>query len=208
MRSLLDQPFVARSLNVVERRVNTDAMRRLSNLRFIQQQHNNTNCWSAPRRKLLSTTTTTTNIPPKKVVSTYKNNRSRQVYPPGAREPPVASSTTAEPFAKKTVAMGPYGIKRIDYSKSIPPKWPRPIAPPPSSKNPLVNYFPHLTIGVGVCFAIFIFFNADQEGMSEYWDAVDRGDVPVGDGGDDDEDFDEDQDEWADPKPTDGSVPK
>ena len=105
------------------------------------------------------------------------------------------------------VVIGPYGIQRIDYTTSpIPPKWPLP-SPPPPRKNFVRRYFGLVLAMVTLGGGLFIVLNADDS-VYDYWKRVEQGDVPVGDGNEDDDDdddedddldnYDEDQDDWDD----------
>jgi hypothetical protein len=98
-------------------------------------------------------------------------------------------------------SMGPYGLRRIDYSVP-PPKWILPPHPPPR-QNPVRRYFPLMVLGSGLVFFAFIIVYRDDDEMAEYWKAVDTGFVPMdGDDDDDDDDgdleFSDDFDEWED----------
>jgi hypothetical protein len=99
-------------------------------------------------------------------------------------------------------SMGPYGLRRVDYS--VPPKkWILPPHPPPR-QNPIRRYFPLMVLGTGLVFFAFIIVYREDDQMAEYWKQVDTGFVPMdGDDDDDDDDdlddeFDSDFDEWED----------
>ena len=101
-------------------------------------------------------------------------------------------------------SIGPYGLRRIDYTV-VPPKWILPPHPPPR-KNPVRRYFPLMVLGSGLVFFAFIIVYRDDDAMADYWKQVDTGYVPM-DGDDDDDDdvdedldFDDDFDEWENVK--------
>jgi hypothetical protein len=112
------------------------------------------------------------------------------------------------------IPYGPYGIRIVDYSKcrtdsNIPmTRWPLPI--PPShkpgtfDKRYLVAFLTVLMFGS--CFYVYNYSERLPEG---YWEAIERGDMPIDnvlnldeddDDDDDDDDLDEDFDEWAEKK--------
>jgi hypothetical protein len=98
-------------------------------------------------------------------------------------------------------SIGPYGLRRIDYTV-VPPRWKLPPHPPPR-KNPVRRYFPLVALGSGLAFFAFIIVYRDDDAMADYWKQVDSGNVPMdGDDDDDDEDLDidDDFDEWEDVK--------
>jgi hypothetical protein len=99
-------------------------------------------------------------------------------------------------------SIGPYGLRRIDYSV-VPKKWTLPPHPPPR-KNPVRRYFPLMVLGTGLTFLAFVVVYRDDDQMAEYWKQVDTGFVPM-DGDDDDDDDDDDEidadfDEWENVK--------
>ena len=134
-------------------------------------------------------------------------------------------TTTIHPSLVHTIAMGPYGLNRIDYEKVKPTRWPVPPPPPPKPSQRKEYLASVLAFGFFAS-VIYIMFNREDEDMQEYWRLVDSGDVPIDDeykqrfknqqgpsvvasenqhndeeeDDDDDnlEDFDEDQDEWED----------
>lgn len=116
-----------------------------------------------------------------------------------ATEKALNSTTTNDHY----ITVGPYGIKRLDYTKVIPPRWPLPPHPPPR-KNLIRRYFGTVLAGAFVCLGVYIVINRDDS-VYEYWKRVEQGDVPIGDDDEEEEDdkddddwetFDEDQDEW------------
>jgi hypothetical protein len=103
--------------------------------------------------------------------------------------------------------IGPYGLRRIDYS-TPPPKWPLPPHPPPHA-NPIRRYFPHFLIAAATASLVYIYVNReDEEAVQEYWKAVEQGNAPLSMSRDDDnddddddgdgDDYDLDRDEWED----------
>merc|ERR1712232_184643 len=87
---------------------------------------------------------------------------------------------------------GHYGSRRVDYSEP-PPYWPLP-PPPPARRGPRRYVLP---VTITIFFSLFAYFYVNQdEGVYDYWRAVERGDVPMPDDEDDDDDAEED--EWDD----------
>lgn len=95
-----------------------------------------------------------------------------------------------------TEMIGPYGLRRVDYSKP-PRSWPRPPPPPPSTKA-TERHFPLFLAAIATACGIWIYFTQDET-VYEYWKQVERGNVPL-DGFGDDEEEDDDEDEWEDSK--------
>ena len=93
--------------------------------------------------------------------------------------------------------IGPYGLKRVDYSQP-PPHWPLPIHPP-ARKNDKSKYVSLFLVTCFFGFAILIYFNQDEE-VYEYWRQVEQGNVPIDidDDEDDDDDYDDDDDDAED----------
>jgi hypothetical protein len=85
--------------------------------------------------------------------------------------------------------IGPYGLRRVDYSKP-PSPWPRP-PPPPASKQKTERYFPFVIAIITVVGGFWIYFNQDEQ-VYDYWRQVETGNVPL----DDLDDEEEDEDEW------------
>lgn len=89
--------------------------------------------------------------------------------------------------------IGPYGLRRVDYSK--PPRlWPL-APPPPASKSKIERYFPVFIAAIALTGGIWIYFNRNDQ-VYDYWKQVDQGNVPLDGFGDDDDD----DDEWEDRK--------
>lgn len=104
----------------------------------------------------------------------------------GARPKLDSQSTTA------TEILGPYGLRRVDYSE-LPAKWPLP-PPPPASKRATERYFPLLVAATVVVGGVWIYFNQDEQ-VFEYWREVEKGNVPMENlFGDKDDDDEEDED--------------
>jgi hypothetical protein len=125
----------------------------------------------------------------------------------------TSRDTSASSFQQQQLqggaSIGPYGLRRIDYS--VPPaKWKLPPHPPPR-KNPVRRYFPLVVLGSGLIFLAFILVNRDDDAVAEYWKAVDTGFVPMDHDDDDDDDDDDDNDdeelddEWEHVKKTERS---
>jgi hypothetical protein len=115
------------------------------------------------------------------------------------------SSFQAQQGTGTGASIGPYGLRRIDYTV-VPPKWKLPPHPPPR-KNPVRRYFPLMVLGSGLVFFAFILVYRDDDAMADYWKQVDTGYVPMdGDDEEDDDDedldIDDDFDEWEDVKKT------
>ena len=95
--------------------------------------------------------------------------------------------------------IGPYGLRKVDYSQ--PPPVPILPPPPPARKSAFRRWLPIFLASFAFASGVYIYFNQD-EGVYEYWDQVDKGNAPLdfgrGDDEDDDEEFDEDEDEWED----------
>jgi len=116
----------------------------------------------------------------------------------GVRPDKLQSRTKLQNAVQGEV-IGPFGLRRIDYS--VPPSaWPLPPHPPPRS-NPVRRYFPHVIASLAVAFGVWIYFNQDKQ-VYEYWRQIEQGNVPITYGEDDDEDDDDDEeeDEWEDEK--------
>lgn len=133
---------------------------------------------------------TTVGRPTQRPVNLRRRNAHRRPTPNSLHTGTVGDATT----------LGPYGLKRIDYS--VPPrKWPLPPHPPPR-QNPIKRYFPLFTGAVGLAVLVFIIINRDDE-VYEYWKQVETGVVPMDnddddDYDDDDDDLEDDIDEWKD----------
>jgi hypothetical protein len=112
-----------------------------------------------------------------------------------------ASGSRAKPKLPRasTELIGPYGLRRVDYSKP-PRNWPLP-PPPPESKRASERYFPFVVAAVALGVGVWIYFNQD-ENVYDYWKQVEQGNVPLNHPYDDDDDDDdeEDEDEWEDRK--------
>lgn len=92
---------------------------------------------------------------------------------------------------KTTQTIGPYGLRRVDYSQP-PPLWFTPPQPPPepNSIRPYIRYFMVCSFVAGL---VYVYFNQDED-MIKYWGQLERGITPVeygrpdpDDDGDDDE---------------------
>jgi hypothetical protein len=95
--------------------------------------------------------------------------------------------------SNKSLDMGRYGLKRIDYHalKNHPPVWTLPPHPPTKSMSERV-LFPLTLLLVGGL-GVWAYLNPDDEDMKDYWKRVETGQVLV-----DDDDDDDDDDEWDD----------
>ena len=114
-------------------------------------------------------------------------------------KPDNLQSKTKLQNAVQGEVIGPFGLRRIDYSVP-PPAWPLPPHPPPRS-NPARRYFPHTMAGLAAAFGVWIYFNQDTQ-VYDYWRQVEQGNVPVMYDDDDDEEGDDEdeEDEWEDNK--------
>lgn len=99
-------------------------------------------------------------------------------------------------------AMGPYGLRRVDYTK-VPKAWPLPPHPPPPG-NLLNRNLPYVLGGAFLATVLYLYLNPDEE-VFEYWKAIERGESAVPpsndadlDDDDDDDDLDLEENEWAD----------
>ena len=109
-------------------------------------------------------------------------------------------STTGATATASDKSLGPYGLRKVDYSYP-PPRWPIPPDYPPP-KSPILRslrYFPQFLAAMAAMGGVYIYFNQDEE-VYEYWRQVEQGNVPVEffDEDDEDDDDDDDEDEWED----------
>lgn len=94
----------------------------------------------------------------------------------------------------------PFGLRRVDYTKGPGPRWPIPVNPPDDRNVVHRNLSFILTAGLLLACGIVYFYW--DESVLDYWQAVERGDVPI-EGLDDDDDYDlldDDEDEWEQDK--------
>jgi hypothetical protein len=191
-------------------------------------------CLRPQQRPLATTTSSNTCHRPSNLQRRNANAGTSRGVGGGGGGKPMASSSSAEAAASTSEAasaaqggtpissipshvyhqrvgtgpvIGPYGLRRVDYS-SPPPKWPLPPKPPQHS-NPVRRYFPLFLIATAATLLAYIYVNReDEELVQEYWKAVEQGDAPISmtrDDNDDDEDadgedgdYDLDRDEWED----------
>ena len=113
------------------------------------------------------------------------------------------SSFSLNTSSTEPQTIGPFGLKRVDYTQP-PPHWPIPPHPPVRSDNPTRRFLPLFTAGLAVAFFTWVYFNSDND-VYEYWRQVEQGNVPIEYDGDDDDDDDDDEidleeDEWEEKK--------
>ena len=126
---------------------------------------------------------------------TTKNFRPSNLQRRNAKLPVTSQAKSSKSGSEEFI--GPYGLRRVDYSQA-PPRWILP-PPPPPSKNPIRRYFGVFMLASCTGLFVWIYFNQD-ESVYDYWRSVEQGDVPIDDDDDlDDEDLDlTNVDEWED----------
>jgi hypothetical protein len=90
----------------------------------------------------------------------------------------------------KSLEMGRYGLKRLDYSTLEPPVWMLPPQPPTKSTMDRV-VFP-LTVLITAGVVIWAYMNPEEQDMAAYWKRVETGQIL------EDEYDDDDDDDWDD----------
>ena len=123
---------------------------------------------------------------------TLTNRGHRRVRPKNVRQ--TLTTQGAE--------IGPYGLKRVDYSIP-PPTWPMP-PPPPPPKSLVRQYLPFVT-GFAFFAGVAWVVSTKDESVYDYWKQVEQGKVPIDLDDDDDDDddlddLDDDEDEWPELK--------
>jgi hypothetical protein len=105
--------------------------------------------------------------------------------------------TPSQGVNSRTLDMGRYGLRRIDYNNSKlaanPPVWTLPPHPPTKSVQERV-LFP-LTLLIVAGLGVWAYLHPEEEDMRDYWKRVETGQILVEDDDDDDEDDWEDDDE-------------
>jgi hypothetical protein len=95
--------------------------------------------------------------------------------------------------SSKSLDMGRYGLRRLDYSKIDPQTaiWTVPPHPPTKSMKERI-VFP-LTLVIVAAFGLWTYMNPEEDDMRDYWKRVETGQILLDD--DDDADDDDDDDE-------------
>jgi hypothetical protein len=106
--------------------------------------------------------------------------------------------TPSQGVNSRTLDMGRYGLRRIDYSDggqlaANPPVWTLPPHPPTKSVQERV-LFP-LTVLMVAGFGVWAYLNPEEEDMRDYWKRVETGQILVEDDDEDDDDWEDDEDE-------------
>jgi hypothetical protein len=105
--------------------------------------------------------------------------------------------TPSQGVNSRTLDMGRYGLRRIDYTSNNsklaanPPVWTLPPHPPTKSVQERV-LFP-LTLLIVAGLGVWAYLHPEEEDMRDYWKRVETGQILV-----EDDDDDDDEDDWED----------
>jgi hypothetical protein len=93
----------------------------------------------------------------------------------------------------KSLDMGRYGLKRLDYATLVPPVWTLPPQPPIKKFSEKIIFPLTLLFVAGI--ATWVYLNPEEEDMRDYWKRVETGQILLEDDDEDDEDWDEEEEE-------------
>lgn len=92
----------------------------------------------------------------------------------------------------KSLDMGRFGLKRLDYATLEPPVWTLPPQPP--TKRVIERIVFPFTLLAVASVGLWVFLNPEEDDMRDYWERVETGQILVDDDDDDDDWDDEDED--------------
>mmetsp|Transcript_24655 Transcript_24655/g.26518 ORF Transcript_24655/g.26518 Transcript_24655/m.26518 type:complete len:220 (-) Transcript_24655:116-775(-) len=154
---------------------------------FFRQQHHTKRRLFSSKRATNSKNNNNTKCRPK--VSTFGSNNKND----GGSVDSVWYTSTNGSSLSKSLEMGRYGLKRLDYKTLKPPIWQTPPHPP--TKTILERTVFPLTLVIVAGVIIWAYLTPEEEDMTDYWKRVESGRILFDDYDDDDDDDDDDEEE-------------